>query len=310
MSIGAIIFIMHFGGFSVTGVSDIAIVKGPNRDLSVGIFSGSLILSIGIAAVIVNRLEKKAAEIEKSKGDLFSSPKNASSTIETTQHTGVQFNPKINELEKENQRLKEKVKRLMGERLKLKTSSTGVHAKNNAKFEQVTIAQDNGIDAIISIVYSGKVSATRRILTREPNDEEKLSPSFFQFFAGEEEKESNTDPLHTETEEITIFTNQITMHIESRMGKIFTKTISGGRYDFLGGSNSGYRLDIYCAYDDGNSLRRCIEVARKMGFACQNSNFSADCRLERAMPKVEEQTKLLTDISERIVNILRGAKLE
>src|ERR1051326_2903585 len=107
ISIGSMMFVLHLFSFSLSGITDISVIKGPTRDLSIGLFAGAAILSTGIATIVSFR-KRKVYIIPADQTMNYPVPVNPPKHVS-------QHNMKIERLEHENLQLKDKLRRLLGQ---------------------------------------------------------------------------------------------------------------------------------------------------------------------------------------------------
>jgi hypothetical protein len=165
-----------------------------------------------------------------------------------------------------------------------------------------TVVQNDGTVAEIHVNYGRPHVAWTRKLTRERlTDDERSTIVERLFTLNKEKKRGVSNYVHTEEERINVFKNILLLQIDIQYGKQFTRTISGGNYDFVGGSKTGYLVSLRVESDDDFLLKTAVTVMRKLSFACYPSNFTAYCFLEHAMPTLAEQRELLITMCNNIL---------
>lgn len=189
--------------------------------------------------------------------------------------------------------------------------STPTNEFANSKDSKVehkgTIGKNDGTFAEIHIDYGKPQVAWTRKLTRERlTEEERLSIVERLFTLSKDKKKGITDFAHTKKEMIAVYKNTLLLQIDIQYGKQFTRTISGGNYDFVGGSKTGYLVSLSVESDDAYLLKTAVAIMRKFSFACYPSNFTAYCFLEHNMPTIAGQRELLTKICDRILTEVNG----
>jgi hypothetical protein len=167
----------------------------------------------------------------------------------------------------------------------------------------VSLVKNDGASAEIFVRYGRNRDAWVRQLTRERLEEEEQSNIVEKLFnLGKENKNVGFKPIRIKQERTEVTENVLLLQIYIRVGRKFTRTISGGNYDFVGGSDTGYLITVSSEADDGYLLKTAISVIRKLNFACYPSNFSAYCFLSNNMPTIAGQRELLTNICNKIMS--------
>src|SRR5581483_844787 len=97
--------------------------------------------------------------------------------------------------------------------------------------------------------------------------------------------------------------------IEPVTGRRFAKTISGGNYDYMSGSQSGYRMTVSMQIVDDYLMQIVVGTLREKRFGCHVSNFSAQCFMEDTNPTFAGAAKLLDSTLEEVSKALSPSNL-
>lgn len=171
------------------------------------------------------------------------------------------------------------------------------------KRNTVSLIRNDGTSAEILVRYGTNREAWVRQLTRERLEEAEQSNIVEKLFnLSKENKNIEFKPIRIKQERTEVAENVLLLQIYIRVGRKFTRTISGGNYDFVGGSDTGYLITASSEADDDYLLKTAISVIRKLSFACYPSNISAYCFLSNNMPTIAGQRELLTTICNKIMS--------
>jgi hypothetical protein len=175
-----------------------------------------------------------------------------------------------------------------------------------AQKDRAIITSNNGERAQIDVYYEQERVASISQLTRTTLDEEQQASIIERLFTLGKNKDKKTDfiPMQKSKREIGIFENTLIVQIYIRYGRQFVRTISGGNYDFMSGTDTGYLVTVSCQADDDYLLKNTITLMRKMSFACHMSNYSAYCFLADKIPTLAGQKELLDRICQSIVKMV------
>jgi hypothetical protein len=159
-------------------------------------------------------------------------------------------------------------------------------------------AHQNGSSGSITISFSRPIVAKERVFEKsELKRPEKPLDFIRQKQSKLQSPFSVTTVVDSETE---IFSNRVDFSIISKQGRYFTRTISGGRYDFMGGTESGYYLYLQAEENDERILPILMKVLRGMKFACHVSNYSISGYFGDRLPSHAGEREHVRELIEKV----------
>jgi hypothetical protein len=173
-----------------------------------------------------------------------------------------------------------------------------------AVIQSVTIDEISSNGVLVTLRFHKDIEAVERTLKRKDLSEKNRDKGFF---TGGSLKEDNNSPLSesfnvlaTVLGKISSNQNRVKITVELSHFRRFGKMISGGRYDYLQGNDSGYSVHVIAENDDSCTIPIIAKILRMMGFGCHVSNMTIDGFLRDEAHTEAGIERLLIDIKRRI----------
>lgn len=162
----------------------------------------------------------------------------------------------------------------------------------------------DGNSGKVTITFKRPIAATEKVFEKS---ELKKPEDIFGFFKQKKQSElvspfSVTTAIDSKTE---ILTNEVNFSIISKQGRYFTRMISGGNYDFIGGTEPGYYISLRAQENDERILPIFMKVLRGIKFACHISNYSINGYFGEKLPSLAGEREHAKELLRLIEQELR-----